>query len=88
MAEQRGRLPPRQEVPLYRPLVGDPARRLTTWHVWSVNVPQTQEPSTPMAYENILYETDGRLATITLTHPEKLNALSNELRGEHFHAMK
>ncbi len=41
-----------------------------------------------MSYENILYETDGRLAYITLNRPEKLNALSNELRGEMFHAMK
>lgn len=41
-----------------------------------------------MSYENILYETDGRLAFITLNRPEKLNALSNELRGEMFHAMK
>ncbi len=41
-----------------------------------------------MTYENILYETDGRLATITLNRPEKLNALSNDLRGELFHAMK
>jgi enoyl-CoA hydratase len=41
-----------------------------------------------MTYENILYETDGRLAYITLNRPEKLNALSNELRGEVFHAMK
>ena len=41
-----------------------------------------------MSYENILYETDGRLAFITLNRPEKLNALSNELRGELFHALK
>ena len=40
-----------------------------------------------MSYENILYETDGRVAIITLNRP-KLNALSNELRGEMFHAMK
>ena len=33
-------------------------------------------------------ETDGRLAFITLNRPEKLNALSNELRGELFHALK
>jgi enoyl-CoA hydratase len=41
-----------------------------------------------MTYENILFETDGRLAFITLNRPEKLNALSNDLRGELFHAMK
>lgn len=41
-----------------------------------------------MDYENILYETDGRIAYITLNRPEKLNALSNDLRGEMFHAMK
>ena len=41
-----------------------------------------------MTYDNILYETDGRLAFITLNRPEKLNALSNDLRGELFHAMK
>ena len=39
-------------------------------------------------YQNILYETDGRLAYITLNRPEKLNALSNDLRGEVFHALK
>ncbi len=41
-----------------------------------------------MSYENIMYQTDGRLAFITLNRPEKLNALSNELRGEIFHALK
>ncbi len=40
-----------------------------------------------MTYQDILYEADGRLATITL-RPEKLNALSNNLRGEMIHAMK
>lgn len=39
-------------------------------------------------YEDILYEEDGRLAYITLNRPEKLNALSNNLRGEVMHAMK
>ena len=41
-----------------------------------------------MSYQDILYETDGRLAFITLNRPEKLNALSNNLRGELMHAMK
>ncbi len=41
-----------------------------------------------MSYENILYSTDERLAYITLNRPEKLNPLSNELRGELFHALK
>ena len=41
-----------------------------------------------MPYEDIKYETDGRLAFITLNRPEKLNALSNNLRGEMIHAMK
>jgi enoyl-CoA hydratase len=41
-----------------------------------------------MTYSDILYETDGRLARITLNRPEKLNALSNNLRGEMIHAMK
>lgn len=41
-----------------------------------------------MTYGNILYETDGRLAFITLNRPEKLNALSNDLRGELLHALK
>ncbi len=39
-------------------------------------------------YEDILYDEDGRLAYITLNRPEKLNALSNNLRGELFHALK
>ena len=41
-----------------------------------------------MTYGNIHYETDGRLAFITLNRPEKLNALSNDLRGELLHALK
>lgn len=41
-----------------------------------------------MSYEDILYEVDGRIAYITLNRPEKLNALSNNLRGEVMHAMK
>ncbi|MBT5774693.1 MAG: hypothetical protein HOH95_10020, partial [Dehalococcoidia bacterium] len=39
-------------------------------------------------YDNILYETEGRVARITLNRPEKLNALSHELRGEVFHALR
>ena len=39
-------------------------------------------------YEDLLYDEDGRLAYITLNRPEKLNALSNNLRGELFHALK
>lgn len=41
-----------------------------------------------MSYQDITYETEGRLAFITLNRPEKLNALSNNLRGEVMHAMK
>ncbi len=41
-----------------------------------------------MTYEEILYDIDGRLAFVTLNRPEKLNALSNNLRGEMIHAMK
>ncbi len=41
-----------------------------------------------MDYSDILYETDGRLAFITLNRPEKLNALSNNLRGEVMDAMR
>jgi len=41
-----------------------------------------------VAYSDIRYETDGRLAFVTLARPEKLNALSNNLRGEVMHAMK
>jgi enoyl-CoA hydratase len=41
-----------------------------------------------MTYEDIKYEIDGRLAYVTLNRPEKLNALSNNLRGEMIHAMK
>ena len=41
-----------------------------------------------MAYNNITYETDDRLAFITLNRPEKLNPLSHALRGEVYDAMK
>ncbi|HJP52870.1 MAG TPA: enoyl-CoA hydratase-related protein [Pseudomonadales bacterium] len=41
-----------------------------------------------MEYRDILYETDERLAFITLNRPEKLNALSNNLRAEIMDAMR
>ncbi|MCY4144393.1 MAG: enoyl-CoA hydratase-related protein [Gammaproteobacteria bacterium] len=41
-----------------------------------------------MPYSDVLYESEGRLATITLNRPEKLNALSNNLRGELMEAMR
>jgi enoyl-CoA hydratase len=39
-------------------------------------------------YEDILYELDGRVAYLTLNRPEKMNALSNNLRGELVHALR
>lgn len=41
-----------------------------------------------MSYNNITYETDERLAFVTLNRPEKLNPLSHALRGEVYDAMK
>lgn len=41
-----------------------------------------------MSYSDVTYESEGRLATITLNRPEKLNALSNNLRGELMEAMR
>ena len=41
-----------------------------------------------MEYNNITYETDDRLAFVTLNRPEKLNPLSHALRGEVYDAMK
>lgn len=40
-----------------------------------------------MAYENILYETEGRVARITLNRPEKMNALSHALLEEYADAL-
>jgi enoyl-CoA hydratase len=42
----------------------------------------------PLDYETIVYEVDGSLARIILDRPEKMNALSHELRGELFHALR
>jgi enoyl-CoA hydratase len=39
-------------------------------------------------YQDILYDVDGPVAYITLNRPEKMNALSNNLRGEMVHALK
>jgi enoyl-CoA hydratase len=41
-----------------------------------------------MDYRNILYTRKGRIATVTLNRPEKLNALSNELLAEYQAALK
>jgi len=42
----------------------------------------------PLEYEDILYETDGKIARITLNRPNKMNALRHQLRGELFHALR
>ena len=39
-------------------------------------------------YEDVLYETKGRIAIVTLNRPEKMNALSHRLRAEMFSALK
>ena len=41
-----------------------------------------------MGYNNVLYETDDRLAYVILNRPEKLNPLSHALRAEVYDAMK
>lgn len=53
------------------------------YHGKSLNSKETVVP-----YSDVLYESEGRLATITLNRPEKLNALSNNLRGELMEAMR
>jgi len=40
------------------------------------------------AYQNILYEVKGPVGYVTLNRPEKMNALSNNLRAEMIHALK
>ena len=44
----------------------------------------------PLDYKAIIYETDHEthVAKITLNRPEAMNALSHQLRGELFHALK
>jgi enoyl-CoA hydratase/carnithine racemase len=37
---------------------------------------------TAMAYDNILYEVSGQMATITLNRPEVMNAISPALENE------
>lgn len=41
-----------------------------------------------MEYADILYDVEEPVAFITLNRPEKMNALSNNLRGEMVHALK
>jgi enoyl-CoA hydratase len=41
-----------------------------------------------MEYEQILYEVDGGVATVTLNRPEQRNALSNQMLAELVDAMK
>jgi enoyl-CoA hydratase len=42
----------------------------------------------PLEYEDILYETEGKIAHITLNRPNKMNALRHQLRAELFHALR
>jgi enoyl-CoA hydratase len=42
----------------------------------------------PLEYRSILYDVDGPVARVVLNRPEKMNALSHELRGELFHALR
>ncbi len=44
----------------------------------------------PLGYEVVIYETDheNHVATITMNRPERINALSHQLRAEIFHALK
>lgn len=44
----------------------------------------------PLDYQVVLYETnhETHVAKITMNRPEKMNALSHQLRGEVFHALK
>src|SRR5581483_4648492 len=44
----------------------------------------------PLAYEVVVYEADpeAHVAKITMNRPERMNALSHQLRAELFHALK
>lgn len=41
-----------------------------------------------MRYQDILYETDGGVATITLNRPEQLNGFTTQMRAELLHAFR
>ena len=41
-----------------------------------------------MHYQDICYDTDGRIATITLDRPKRLNAISLGMPGEIAHAVE
>ena len=41
-----------------------------------------------MTYDNVLIETDGAVATITLNRPEQLNAMSTSLLDDLFAVLR
>ena len=49
---------------------------------------ELEVPASAMTYENLLVETDGPVATITLNRPEQLNAMSTGLLDDLFQALR
>src|SRR5450432_1611664 len=45
-------------------------------------MPELQTPTTVTKYQNLLFETDGGIAIVTLNRPQRRNALSLELMTE------
>ena len=41
-----------------------------------------------MEYSTLLYNTEGRIATITLNRPHRMNAISLDMPGELAHAVE